>query len=122
MMLGWMFTTDSVTRPTTWYIALHTGDPGSDGSSNEVDTGDDADYVRQSVTYGSAASKQCLNDAAVSWTVNSGSAGFTVTHASVWTASTGGTCLMTGELGAARDMVALAVETFAIGEIVAGLS
>jgi len=45
-----LFTTEDISedRPTAWYVALHTGDPGAGSGSNEAD---DADYARQSVEF-----------------------------------------------------------------------
>ena len=54
-LLKWLFTGDTLgTRPTSWYVSLHTGDPTADGSANEVT---DANYARQSATFTAAAFK-----------------------------------------------------------------
>ncbi|KKS16793.1 MAG: hypothetical protein UU74_C0033G0025 [Candidatus Woesebacteria bacterium GW2011_GWA1_41_7] len=107
---------------TTYYLALHTGDPGEDGDENEVLVAADADYVRQGFTFaGPAALKQKLNDSAVSWTVDAASAGYTVTHASIWTAATAGSCKFKAALAVPRALVANGVLTFEIGEVVAAL-
>lgn len=123
LLVTWMFTATAVTRPTTWFVALHTADPGEVGSADEVTTGTDADYVRKSITFANpvASSGQVLSDASVSWTVNSGSAGYTVTHASIWDASTAGNCLMKGQLPVSRTLAASGVLTFAIGEVIAAM-
>lgn len=121
LLLDWLFTTNSVTRPTAWYVALHTEDPTEAGTVGELTTSEDADYVRKAVTMGDAADGQSLSENSISWTVNSGSSGFTVTHGSVWDAATGGNCLMTGELVTPRVLAANDVLPFNIGEIVATL-
>jgi len=121
LLLGWAFTTTGTpTRPSTnLYIALHTDDPGADGDANEVVVGTDADYVRKAITYDDPVSEssQVISAGSVTWTVNGASGGYTVTHISVWDASTSGNCLMYGELAVAEDLVALAVLTFATGKI-----
>lgn len=124
LLLTWMFTTSSATRPTAWYVALHTGDPGETGADNEVVVGTDADYVRDSITFDDpvASSGQVLSDAAVSWTVDAASAGYTVTHISVWDASTSGHCLIKGALPVSRALAANQVLTFSIGDIIAALN
>lgn len=69
----------------TYYIQLHSGDPGAAGTANV------ASFVsgRGAVTFGTAAGgKAVLTGTKPSWT--STGAG-SVTHGSVWTASTGGT-------------------------------
>jgi hypothetical protein len=122
LLVTWAFTTSSATRPTAWYVGLHTADPGETGA-NEVVVGTDADYIRKSITFADpvAASGQCVSDSAVSWTVATGSGGYTVTHASIWTAATAGTCIIAGELPVARVLVADGVLTFNIGEVIAAL-
>jgi hypothetical protein len=46
--LKWWFTTESVgTRPSSWEVALHSGDPGT-GSANELT---DANYERQPIEF-----------------------------------------------------------------------
>lgn len=116
---NWLLTDTAVTRPTAWWVALHTGDPGATGAANEVLVGTDADYVRKSVTFADLSSGQNQNESAVAWTVAATSAGYTVTHASIWTAASGGTCLLKGALLAARTLAANDVLPFDIGWIVA---
>ena len=121
LLVTWMFTATAVTRPTAWFVALHIGDPGETGASDEVTTGLDADYVRKAITFGDPTAGQSFSDAAVSWTVNTGSAGYTVTHASIWDASTAGNCFIKGQLPVSRTLAADGVLTFAIGEVVAAM-
>ncbi len=123
LLLTWLFTTSSATRPNAWYVALHTADPGETGASSEVVVGTDADYVRDSITFDDpvASSGQVLSDVAVSWTVDSASAGYTVTHISIWDAATAGNCLMKGALPVPRALTANQVLTFSIGDIIAAL-
>ena len=51
LVLTWLLTATAATRPSAWYVALHTGDPGETGASNEVVVGTDADYVRKAITF-----------------------------------------------------------------------
>ena len=118
LCLTWLLTDTAVTRPTTWFMALHTGAPGETGASNEVVVGTDADYVRKAITFGDGSGGQALNDVQVSWTVNGASGGYTVTHASFWDTVTGGNCLLQAALLASRTLVANGVLTFEVGEIV----
>ena len=121
LLLNWMMTTGAVTRPTAWHVALHMSDPGETGAAGEVTTSEDADYVRDSVTFDDAASGQAPSDAAVTWTVNSASAGYTVSHISVWDASTAGNCLLKGALPVPVALSANQVFTLGIGAIIAAL-
>lgn len=81
----------------TVYIALHTGDPGEDADQNEVTTAIDADYERQSATFVAGTGPRTVS-APVSWTVDAASAGYTVTHISIWDAATAGNPLFKGPL------------------------
>ena len=124
MLVTWMFTDATApTRPTAWYAALHTADPGEAGTASEVLVGTDADYVRKSVTFADPVtdSGQVLSEGAVSWTVDVGSAGYSVTHISIWTASTSGTCLLKGALPVPRALSAGQTLTFSIGDLIAAL-
>jgi hypothetical protein len=97
LLLDWLLTTDSVTRPTDWYAALHTADPGDDGSANEVDTGDDPDYVRKTTDFDAATSitggdTYTRNNVAAVWVPGTG-ADFTASHLTVKDALTSGNAL-----------------------------
>ncbi len=81
----------------TVYIALHTGDPGEDADQNEVTTAIDAYYERQSATFAAGTGARTLS-APVSWTVDTASAGYTVTHISIWDAATEGNPIFKGPL------------------------
>ena len=48
LVLDWLMTTGSATRPTAWYVALYTGAPSDSGGGTEVSTGG---YARQTVTF-----------------------------------------------------------------------
>ena len=125
LLMTWAFTTTAVTRPTTWFVALHTDDPGVDGSANEVLVANDAGYIRKAVTFDdpidASGVAMALSNAQVSWTVDAGSSGYTVTHASIWDAETGGMALMKSALMVPRTLAASGVLTFNVGEVVAAL-
>lgn len=72
---------DTITTP---HVKLHTGDPGAAGTLLPS-----AETTRKSITLAAAASGSRSMSAAVSWT--SWTAGSeTITHVSVWDASSGG--------------------------------
>jgi len=56
LLINWAFNVDSVTRPTAWFVAIHTADPTETGATAEMVVGTDADYVRQAVTMGTSSS------------------------------------------------------------------
>lgn len=74
------------TAPATLFVQLHTGDPGAAGTAN-VSVGS---TTRNAITQGAAASGSQANSAApAAWT--NGGTSETLTHISVWSASTAGT-------------------------------
>ncbi len=74
------------------WVQLHTGDPGSAGTSNVA-----GNTVRQQATFGSVASGGAIsNTVAVAWT--SVSTSETYSYASLWSLTSGGTFLGSGAL------------------------
>lgn len=84
---------------TTAYVALHTGDPGEDGTNNAATETD-----RQSCTWSAASSGSMSTSATLEWT--NVAATETYTHWSLWDNSTGGNCLWTGALSASAAVTA----------------
>jgi hypothetical protein len=82
-LLNWCFTNDTApTRPTAWWVSLHTADPGETGTSELADTG----YARQQVTNGFSTSTAGAveNEAAITWTNSSGSSWTAVVGFGIW--------------------------------------
>ena len=95
--LKWLLTTDAVTRPTAWYVALYTAAPSDTGGGTEVSGGS---YVRKAVTF-SVTGDTASNTAAVEFDVATASWG-TVTHAGVFDASSGGNLIAYAALTASK--------------------
>lgn len=112
-----------LTGGVTVFVELHTGDPGEDATDNEVTVALDADYVRKAVTMGAATLGvgKSVSTTAVSWTVNAASAGYTITHLSLWDALSGGNAIFKGELVAPETLAANDVYTIDAGLIIAEL-
>lgn len=108
--LNWAFTTNSVTRPTAWYIALFTSDPGEASGGTEVSGGG---YARQSVSF-TVSGDTATNSAAVEFPEATASYG-TVTHIAVMDASTAGNQIAYAALSASK-----AIDTGDILRIPAG--
>lgn len=109
LALNWLLTTGSATRPTTWYIALHTGDPGEEGSANEV--ANSYSYARTSVAFDAASQPStgltfCDNSATVTFPTASGGNWGTITHISIKTSATygSGETLFKGALTATKQV------------------
>jgi hypothetical protein len=112
--IKYAFTTTAMgTRPTEWHVALHTGAPGDDGAANEVSG---SSYARVSTTW-TQVDNTVSNAAAVTFpTVTS--AGYTVTHFSVWDDDTAGNCLYVGPLVLSKALAVGEAGNFAIGELI----
>jgi len=83
--LAWL-AGNAETAPSGLYVQLHTGAPGSAGTSNEAGV-----TTREALTLGTASSGSISASNAPSWTSwPSGSTGEVITDISIWDASTSG--------------------------------
>ncbi len=98
-VVDWLLGGATPTRPTTRYLALHTADPTETGSTGELSG---SGYSRQAITFGAASSGSASNTSTHTFTAT-GSWG-TVTHFSIWDASTAGNCLYKGALTTSRTV------------------
>lgn len=115
MVINWLLTTQSVTRPTAWYVGLFSDDPGEDASGTEL-TGEGG-YARQSVTFSAASGGATANTGAVTFGAATGSDWPQATHFGIFTALTGGTLLLKKALDAPKTIAVGDTGTFAIGAI-----
>ena len=115
LLLDWMMTTGSATRPTAWYVALFTASPSDSGGGTEVSTGG---YARQSVTFDAASSPggTTSNSGEVSFTASGADYG-TVTHMGIFDAASSGNLLWHGALTASKTVADGDTLTFAVGNI-----
>jgi len=98
--LKYLLTTDSVTRPTSWYIGLFTSDPTDTGTAGtEVATG--TGYARTAVTF-TVSGDTASNSAAVEFPAASGGNWGTISHIGVMDASTGGNMIVHSALDTAK--------------------
>ena len=87
LVLNWLLTSGSATRPTAWYLALFTSNPDEDASGTEVSTVGTA-YARQTAAF-TVSGNTASNSAAIEFPTATASYG-TVSHVGVYDASTGG--------------------------------
>ena len=115
LLLDWLMTTGSATRPTAWYVALYTAAPSDSGGGTEVSG---SGYSRQSVTFDAASSPggTTSNASAASFTASGGNWG-TITHMGIFDASTAGNLLWHGSLSASKTVNDGDTLEFAIGNI-----
>ena len=88
-----LFGDETTSVTSTRYVALHSGDPGETGATDEL-SGDG--YARVLATF-SATGSTTDNDADIVFAAPTLDKG-TVTHVSVWDAITGGNCWAKGAL------------------------
>lgn len=115
LLLDWMMTTGSATRPTAWYVALYTAAPSDSGGGTEVSGNG---YSRQSVTFDAATSPggTTSNSGAVTFTAAGGSWG-TISHIGIFDASTSGNLLWHGAMTVSKTIADGDTLEFAIGNI-----
>lgn len=115
LLLDWMMTSGTATRPTAWFVALYTAAPSDAGGGTEVSG---AGYARQSVAFDAAATPggTTSNSADVSFTAAGGDYG-TVTHLGIFDASSAGNLLWHGALTASKTVADGDTITFATGNI-----
>lgn len=75
-------------RPSAVYVALHNGNPGTNGNLNEIPS------TRRLVTFAASSDGEVKNSNIVTWVMGT----TTVTHFSIWDAASGGNCLQYGEV------------------------
>jgi len=115
LLLDWLMTNETATRPTAWYVGLFTAAPSDSGGGTEVSTGG---YARQSVTFDAASSPggTTSNSGAVSFTASGADYG-TVTHIGIFDASTSGNLLWHGALTASKTVADGDTLEFSAGNI-----
>lgn len=101
--------------PDEIYIKLHIGDPGAAGSANPA-----ANTLRKFVTLGGASGGSVSNSSLLQWLAVSDNE--TYSHASLWSAVTGGSFLISGVLPTPVTVTAGATFTVPSGELDFGLN
>lgn len=92
LILKWLLTDESVSRPAARFVAMHTSAPGENGSLAEV-----LSLGRKSMTYGAPANGKITSASAASFTTSLQN-GFFLSHWSNWDAGSAGNCLGWGTL------------------------
>lgn len=115
LLLDWLMTNGTATRPTAWYVALYTAAPSDSGGGTEVSGNG---YAREAVTFAAATSPggTTSNTGAVSFTASGGNWG-TITHIGIHDASTSGNLLWHGAMTASKTVADGDTLEFSIGNI-----
>lgn len=103
LALTWLFTGDSATRPTAWYVGLFTSAPSDAGGGTEV-TGSAYARVATGTISGSGTATTFTNAAAIEFAAASGGNWGTIGWAGIFTASTGGTLLAWAPLTTSKEI------------------
>lgn len=96
--------------PAGFFLKLHTGDPGSAGTTNAA-----ANTTRQAVTFSASSGGAITNSADVVWTSVPNAE--TYSHWSAWSASVAGTFLASDDLAVARTVAIGDTFTIAAGDL-----
>jgi len=101
LVLTYLFTTGSATRPTAWYVGLYTAAPSDTGGGTEV-TGNGYARVVTGTISGSGTATTFTNAAAIEFAAASGGNWGTIGWAGIFDASTGGNLLAWAPLTTSR--------------------
>lgn len=97
LVLQWLLTAGTPTRPTAWYVGLFTDAPTEAGTGTEVSG---SGYLRRSVAF-TVSGDTASNSAAIEFPEATGSWG-TITHAAVFDALSGGNMIASGALATSK--------------------
>ena len=103
LVLTYLFTNGSVTRPTAWYVGLFTAAPSDTGGGTEVSGSGYARKATGTITV-SGTGTTATNSAAIEFAAASGGNWGTVTHAAIFDAETSGNMLAWAQLTTARTI------------------
>jgi hypothetical protein len=105
--------TTAYTQPSNVYIGLHTTSALDAGSGTELSG---SGYARQAITFAAASSGSASSNSTVTFPTATGSWG-TVSHWSLWDASSSGNLLFHGSFAASKDIATGDVLKVSSGDI-----
>lgn len=104
LVLTWLFTASSATRPTSWYVGLFTAAPSDSGGGTEVTGNDYARVATGTITVSGTSPTLATNSAAIEFAAANGGNWGSITHAAIFDASTSGNMVAWAELTTARTI------------------
>lgn len=104
LVLTWLFTTGSATRPTAWYVGLFTAAPSDSGGGTEVSGNAYARKATGTLTVSGTSPTLCTNSSAIEFAAASGGNWGTITHAAVFDSLTSGNMLGWAALTTSRTI------------------
>ncbi len=103
LVLNWLLTTNSATRPTAWYVGLFTAAPSDTGGGTEVSGNGYAREATGTITV-SGTDTTATNAAAIEFDPASGGNWGAITHAAIFDASTSGNMIAWAQLTTSRTI------------------
>lgn len=103
LVLTYLFTTGSATRPTAWYVGLFTAAPSDTGGGTEVSGSGYARVVTGTIS-GSGTATTFTNAAAIEFAAASGGNWGTIGWAAIFDASTSGNMLAWAPLTTSKSI------------------
>ena len=104
LVLTWLFTGSSATRPTAWYVGLFTAAPSDTGGGTEVTGNAYARVATGTLSVSGTSPTNCTNAAAIEFAAASGGNWGTITHVAIFDASTSGNMLGWAALTTSRTI------------------
>lgn len=104
LVLTWLLTNGSATRPTAWYVGLFTAAPSDTGGGTEVSG---SGYVRKAtgtMTVSGTSPTTATNSAAIEFAAASGGNWGAIGWAAIFDAETGGNMIAWAALSTARTI------------------
>lgn len=99
LVLQWLLTAGTPTRPTAWYVGLFTDAPTEAGTGTEIAV---AGYARMPITL-TVTGDTASNAASIEFAAATATWG-SITHAAVFDSLSGGTMIASGALTAAKTI------------------
>lgn len=104
LVLTWLFTGSSATRPTAWYVGLFTAAPSDTGGGTEVTGNGYARVATGTLSVSGTSPTNCTNAAAIEFAAASGGNWGTITHIAIFDADTSGNMLGWAALTTSRTI------------------
>jgi len=104
LVLTWLLTTSSATRPTAWYVGLFTAAPSDTGGGTEVSGNGYARKTTGTISVSGTSPTTATNDAAIEFAAASGGNWGTITHAGIFDSLTSGNLLAWAALTTSRTI------------------
>lgn len=104
LVLNWLFTTNSATRPTAWYIGLFTAAPSDTGGGTEVTGYGYARKATGTITISGTSPTNATNSAVIEFDPAAGGNWGTITHIAIFDALTSGNMLGWAALTTSRTI------------------